>query len=84
MLPVRIDDQNEHPGRQPDAGLHSGAVAFVVRVSDDLATGCSRPLRGVVLRSIVHDENLAPVRDGTQLAHERANSDTFVEGRDND
>ena len=61
VLAVGVDDQDEGAGRLPDAGLDRGAVAFVVRMADDARAGRRGALRRLVRRSIVDDENFAPV-----------------------
>ena len=62
--------------------LTAAPLPFVVRMMDDARAGRSGALRRLILRSIVDDENFAPVRGRAKPADERANRGRFVERRE--
>src|SRR6185436_4638978 len=84
MLTVGVDDEDELAGRVADGRLHGGAVAFVVRMTDDTRAGRGRARRGVVNRPVVDDDDFVPRGGLAQRGHERADRRSFVEGGHDD
>src|SRR5437016_2618784 len=71
MLTVRVDDEHERAGCRANAGLHRGAIAFVVWMANDAGAGRRRARRRVVRGPVVDDEDLVPWRGRTEVANQR-------------
>ena len=64
MLPVAVEDQHVLAGRAADPALHGGAVPLVVGMTDDDAHRLRRLRGGLIVRSVVDDDDFAPRAGG--------------------